>query len=266
MKAHLTLASILLGVGLLGNIFATARADTIDPTLDDPLHGYCSVGCVDNGTNSPTTQNPISGFGFTISPGPQTGNLTVDVLVPDNLVSMPSSLSFAITGTLTGTANLFSATAWTSGFLASYLGLNASPANPIGAYLPSTQALDLGATGFYVYQVDLGHITLEAASDPNISPLEDIGALPLASYIVGFLTTSKTTCDKKHPTICTTTYPTIATANSGAIFETGFPPNHGGGNTPLPGALLLMGTVLAGAAGLGGWRKKRKNTIAFASV
>src|SRR5215472_14510661 len=45
--------------------------------LQDPLHGYCAgVGqCVDNGTNSPTSTNPPSNFGFTISPGPQTGDL-----------------------------------------------------------------------------------------------------------------------------------------------------------------------------------------------
>src|SRR6516225_11589659 len=50
------------------------------------LHGYCAgVGqCVDNGTNSPTTTNPPSNFGFTISPGPQTGDLSIDVLVPNN--------------------------------------------------------------------------------------------------------------------------------------------------------------------------------------
>ena len=54
---------------------------------DDPLHGYCSVGCVDNGTNSPTTQNPITSFGFTISPGPASGDFLIDVLVPSRLVA-----------------------------------------------------------------------------------------------------------------------------------------------------------------------------------
>ena len=43
----------------------------------DPLHGYCSGAgqCIDNGTNTPTTHNPPTDFGFTISPGPNTGDL-----------------------------------------------------------------------------------------------------------------------------------------------------------------------------------------------
>jgi hypothetical protein len=47
---------------------------------------------------------------------------------------------------------LFSTTAWTTGTLADFLGITASPDNPIGAFLPATQALDPGATGFFVYQ------------------------------------------------------------------------------------------------------------------
>jgi hypothetical protein len=35
----------------------------------DPLHGYCAVGCIDNGTNSPTLSTPPVNFGFTVSPG-----------------------------------------------------------------------------------------------------------------------------------------------------------------------------------------------------
>jgi hypothetical protein len=240
------------------SIAGSARAQSIDdPTIDDPLHGYCSgVGqCVDNGTNSPTSINPALKFGFTVSPGPASGDLLIDVLVPNNLVSIPSSLSYALTGTLTGTATLFGATAWTSGNLATYLGINASPNNSIGAYLPSTKALDSGATGFYVYQVNLGTTTLQGASNPNSLPLENLSSsLLLASYIVGFLNEGTTSKPKW-----------IATANSGAIFETGFPPTHGGGDTPLPGALLLMGTVLAGASGVGGWRRKRKNSAALAA-
>ncbi|MBV9724112.1 MAG: hypothetical protein JO299_02960 [Gammaproteobacteria bacterium] len=55
-------------------------------------------------------------------------------------------MSFALTGTLSGTASLFSPTAWTSGQLDSYPTIKASPTNPIGAFLPSTQKLDPGAT------------------------------------------------------------------------------------------------------------------------
>jgi hypothetical protein len=40
-------------------------------------------------------------------------------------------------------------------------------------------------------------------------------------------------------------------------------PGHSGGEVPLPGALLLMGTVLAGATGVGGWRRRKRNSSAF---
>ena len=66
-----------------------------DIVLTDPLHGYCAgVGqCVDNGTNSPTTNNPPVNFGFTISPGPQTGIVLIDVLVPNNFPEYTNPLS-----------------------------------------------------------------------------------------------------------------------------------------------------------------------------
>ena len=238
---RLALFSVLL---LLAGAALPAKADVYrGAVLDDPLHGYCagSGQCIDNGTNSPTTNNPPINFGFTVSPGPASGALVIDVLVPNN-EAHPSS--FAITGTLSGTATLFSATPWTNGNLASYLGISASPNNGIGAYLPSTQALDPGATGFFVFQVNLGTTLLQDASNPNLNPLLSISlGLPLASYIVGFL--NEGTADTPN---------WIATANSGAIFETRSDPPAA---VPLPGALPLFATGLS-ALGLLGWRKKRK--------
>jgi hypothetical protein len=232
---RLTIITALL---LLAGAGLSAKADTL-PLLDDPLHGYCGGAgqCIDNGTNSPTSNNPPVNFGFTVSPGPASGDFVVDVLVPNNVVK---PASFAITGTLSGTATLFSATAWTTGDLATYLGISASPSNPIGAYLPSTQALDPGATGFFVFQVDLGSTTLQGPSNPNLNPLLNISpGLPLASYIVGFLNEGGASG-------------IIATANSGAIFETS-PPSA----VPLPSALVLFATGLGGL-GLIGARRKRK--------
>jgi hypothetical protein len=213
---------------------ATAAAALSAPAVADPLHGYCSGAgqCVDNGTNSPTSTNPPANFGFTVSPGPKSGDLMIDILAPNNVASGPS---YALSGTLVGTATLFSATAWSSGSLASYLSLSggASPSNPIGAYLPSTQALDPGASGFMVYTVDLGKTTLQGASNPGVSPLETLGSsLPIGSYIVGFF--------NEKPVGTPPAW--IATANSGAIFETG--PS----SVPEPATLGLLGPTLIGVA------------------
>jgi hypothetical protein len=231
---HWALAPTLVGAALFV-LTSPAFAD---------LHGYCAVGCIDNGTNSPTSQNPPANFGFTVSPGPASGSqYQIDILTPDNVAAGPS---FTLTSP-SGTATLVPGVPpgpWTSGVLDAYLGISASPANPIGAYLPSTQALDPGATGFNVYQANLGPITLQGPSNPNVSPLENItsGVLPKGSYIVAFLNEGTSAAPNW-----------FATANSGAIFETG--DAH-----PVPGPVVGAGlpSAIFGALGLIWFARRRQ--------
>ena len=201
------------------------------------VHGWCGGGatslCPDNGTNSPWGDNPPNPFGFTSSPPNETGILSIAVLVPDN--ENAGLGPFAITGAASASATLFSATPWTSGQLDAYLGISASPTQPIGAYLPSTQALDPGAMGFFVYEASVGTQTLAGPSGPP-NQLFDITGPPLASYLVGFMDLGPDGIE--------------ATANSGAIFlihgcAIGTPGcNSGPPLIPEPSALALVGAAL----------------------
>ncbi|MGD0921447.1 MAG: PEP-CTERM sorting domain-containing protein [Terriglobia bacterium] len=219
MRKFMLLAAM---VAILGVVSASGD------TLDDPLHGFCWGGpaCTDNGTNTPTSTNPPN-FGFYISPGPQTGEYYIDLLVPTSaVVGDPSLLSYGITGDLSGTASLFSTTAWSSDDLSAYLGLSGfAPNNPIGAYAA-------GGSSYYVYMVDLGQATLAKAAGSG--PLLSItSGIPTDSYIVGYLFTG------------TGQHPWVAVANSAAILETGPPPPR----VPEPGSLMLFGSGLIGLAG-----------------
>jgi len=242
-------SSLLLVLLLAASVCAFGQT-----ALLDPLHGFCAGAgqCADNGTNSPTSTNPPSDFGFTVSPGAQTGDLLLEILVPGN--EQTAGASYGVTGAATGSATLFSATDFTSGDLGAYLGQTiSSPANPIGGFLPATQALDPAATGFSVYQFDAGTQLLLDASNPNVSPLFNLtGTIPIGSYIVGFLDTT-TGCGKKGAGPCE-----IATALSGAIFETSAStststtststslsgPFTTGNNVPEPGSVVLFGSAL----------------------
>jgi len=205
------------------------------------LHGFCAgTGqCIDNGTNSPTTNNPPQNFGFVSSPSGETGQFRIDILVP-NAAPGANALSFNLSGTLAGPAPLFSPTAWTGAMgqqLDNYLGIVANPTNPIGAYLPSTNAIAPGNTGFFVYQASFAS-TPPGGLNGTMSETLSGGPLPLGSYIVAFVLDAPGT-----------NTPWQATANSGAIFETG--------RVPEPTTVLLIGTGLL-AIGVGAWRRRQR--------
>ena len=222
----------------------TGTTTSTDTTVvNDPLHVYFP-GFVDNGTNTPTSTYPAN-FGFTVSPGPASGSdFIIDVLVPNNEASYVAN--YAINGTSSDQSQLpvtisTAATpvlgpAWTSGNLATYLGLSASPSNPIGAFdcQPAgvcANAYDPGLTGFYVYQADLGSAYLQDPSNPNQSPILSIGAnLPPGSYIVAFLNEGTANAPNW-----------IATASSGALLYTAMAARE-------PSSLALLAAAMLGLA------------------
>ena len=234
-------------LGLATPAFATPPPKPPNPPTE---HGFCSLGiqCTDTGTNTPTSVNPPV-FGFAASGQGATGTLLIDILIPNN-ISAPGSFNISpFTGTpaggsLTGVANLFSTTAWTSGQLDTYLGISASPANGIDAYAAGL-AMQSGATGFWVYQANLGTTTLLGTSGVG-GPGQDnylmlLGqSVPVGSYIVGFLAQSNS---------AGTGYG--ATANSGAILITDPPVPE-----PATWAMMLMGF---GGIGMAMRRNRRRN-------
>ncbi len=228
-------AVVLAGLALAG----AARAGVIDP-----LHGTCngtspSGSCIDNGIN--TELGNSTTFGFTISPGPQTGDLTVVALVPNNSSFDPGSLTETLPGS--STYNFASVVGtWNSGTLADFLGISASPNNPIGAYLPSTQYLDSAATAFNVFTANVGTLTISATGSGGSDPTFDmISGMPLGSYFVAFCAGSTAGGD------CTSggnSMTEVATMNSGALLVDGNTPVP----TPEPGALALFAAGLLGCA------------------
>src|SRR5262249_14646358 len=67
--------------------------------------------------------------------------------------------------------------------------INASPTNPLSAWLHATQALDPKAMGYWVFQANLGMTALGTSS--GTGPLLDLNStLPPGSVVVAFLETN----------------------------------------------------------------------------
>jgi len=160
--------------------------------------------------------NPPLNFGFQASPSQLTGGgLTMDFLVPV-ADGVPGSISVtgSMGGALSFTANLFSTTPWTAGQLDTYLGISASPTNPIDAFANSSG-------GFYVVQGFAGNYTIPQQGTSLLigtTPLWSIpGGIPDNTSIVAFYNNGSSI---------------LATANSSALHVPG--PVAGAG---LPGLI-----------------------------
>ncbi len=255
MRTYISNLIAAAGVAVLALAAPVAASAT-------PLHGYCvGVACPDLGTNSPTALNPPV-FAFSTSGQDETGDFRIGILVPNNDSPPPSFTILdhnnnAITFTATP---LSTNTAWTSGELGAYMtavgstNISGGNGHKADAYLPATQALDPGATGFWVYVADLGTQTLESQADVFTGlELELSGQMPLGGYLLGFL--GQQVCTVHHDVPhCATVY--SMNSNSGAILETNpdCPTCHVE-NIPEPLTLSLFGAGLVGGFAL---RRRRK--------
>jgi len=246
-RLGISLAALVLALGFAG----VAQADA--------LHGFCvspTPVCSDNGAITPVNSNlPVFGFGN--AGGAVLGTDELAFLIPNNRDGSPS-FSFTVSvknGGPTNSTNtsvlagLFSLTPWSSGQLDAYLGLSATPTNPIGSYVPGpgcnggATACDPGVASYFVYVATFSNTLVQPQSNELNGPIFSLsglpgslnGQLPLGSFILDFLTPA-------------TGAGTIGTPNSAALEISA---------APEPGTLALFGAGLLGIAGA--VRRRLKN-------
>jgi hypothetical protein len=238
---------------------APANADTIDPL--DPLHGMiCSgagTGCsnaADNGSFTPLSQT--NNWGFSISPGPATGDLILAILVPTNSINIATFNIPSLTDNGGGplASSVFSRTTLFNvgdgASLSAYLNLpNAGSYSPTDNFANASagEATEnpLFSGNFLAFTIALTGITLGDTSSTTIANDFSFGAnLPAGTVIVGLF---NELVDKKGDAV----NQFIGTAASADLVITPF-----ASETPLPAAAWLFGSALGGGAMLLRRRKK----------
>ena len=212
--------------------FAMALALTSTPVQADSLHGFCTTAsdCVGTSVNG----NPViqftgtAQFGFYDAGGPVTGTDAIVILSPTNVGgSIPLVGGGALSGT--GSLDLLSGE-WTGGFLDSFLGISANPANPFSNY-GGPSGIDSSASGFFVYAGADAGITLNDQAGELSNPLFTVpGGLPAGDFALGFFLPNG--ADKW-----------IGTPNSEALESTG---TTAPVPTPEPSSLSMLGIGLLG--------------------
>jgi hypothetical protein len=191
---------MLATTALIGFAIMPAMADTID----DPLHGLvCSsaTSCTNAGDNgSFTPLASAANFGFSISPGPATGNLELVIGVPTNEINTGTFVLPGLTDNSSGTTstvfsrtNFFNAaSASGTGVLSTYLGLGAfSPTDNFSNLSAGTTANDSGFGGnFLVFTVTLSNVVIgdNASCGTICATTQDFSFgsnLPGGSFITG---------------------------------------------------------------------------------
>jgi hypothetical protein len=249
---------------LAGAAFAALSCGARGDTILDPLHGLCSAGCVENLAQTPTPTSAArqlaTGFGLAAIPSTTTGDLTLVFLVPVSPLNQsfvpavnellgpddpgnPSGGTALAGVTFKGTFGPGPSSLTLEGFL----GINATPSNPIGGFT-SPDIADIpgfSVTAFYVFTVDAGIFTT-GLSGESVDEFKTTDILPLGTAVVGYLSNSDGT---------------FGTANSGQLEVTSL------AAAPVPGPIVGAGLpgLVAGCftlLGLAEHRRRRRGLVA----
>jgi hypothetical protein len=191
---------LLAGAFALGLATTPVSADTL---IDDPLHGLVctsAANCTnagDNGTFTPL--GSVTNFGFSISPGPKTGDFTLVVGVPSDEINVGT---FNLPGLLDNGGGILTTafnrvSLFNAGLLSSYLGLGSfSPTDSFTNLSAGTSTFDPTFGGnFLLFTVTLTGVTVGDNSGCGVvcSTTHDFSFgdnLPGGSFITGLFVTT----------------------------------------------------------------------------